>query len=210
MPSKRKILLLAIPLSALVIAGAAYGYERYRNASDQSELAQARNSAYAALVASQGPLPNPRTPPAGQEEYHNLTYGFSLFYPADLSLATEYSDGNPGGVTLVFQDTAAGKGFQVYITPYAESQISQVEFLADDPAGVMDDPTAITIDGVKATMFFSYDQTLGDTREVWFIRGGYLFELTTYEADDQWLAGIMSTWLWLPTSPTSAASATIQ
>src|ERR1700683_4632006 len=107
MPSKRTILFLAIPLSALVIAGAAVAYQKYRSAADQSELAQARNTAYAAFVAPQGPLPTPRTPPAGQQEYHNLTYGFSLFYPADLSLATYYESSNAGGVTLDFEDSAS-------------------------------------------------------------------------------------------------------
>ena len=34
----------------------------------------------------------------------------------------------------------------------------------------------------------------GDTREVWFIHGGYLYEVTTYKELDIWLAGIMRTW----------------
>jgi hypothetical protein len=110
------------------------------------------------------------------------------------------------GFALVFRDTALRKGFQIYITPYTGSEISQVELLEDNPSGVMKQITNITIDNVPATMFFSYDKTLGDTREVWFIRGDYLFEATTYEADDQWLAGIMSTWLWLPTSASSTSA----
>ena len=210
MPSKRTFLFLAIPLLAVAVAGAAFAYQKYRSTADQSELAQARYTAYAAFVPSQATLSNPRTPPAGQQEYHNLTYGFSLFYPDDLSLATKYGADNPGGVTLGFDDPTGDKGFQIYITPYSGTEISRVEFVADDPSRVMLLPTDIYIDGVKATMFFSPDAVLGPTREVWFIRGGYLFEVTTYKDQDQWLAAIMSTWQWLPTASSTLATSTAQ
>ena len=33
-----------------------------------------------------------------------------------------------------------------------------------------------------------------DWREVWFIHGGYLYEVTTYKELDTWLGSIMQTW----------------
>jgi hypothetical protein len=72
----------------------------------------------------------------------------------------------------------------------------------------MQQPTDVYIGGVKATMFFSSDALLGPTREVWFLHGGYLFEVTTYKDQDQWLAAIMSTWQWLPTSSPTPVAAT--
>ena len=36
--------------------------------------------------------------------------------------------------------------------------------------------------------------TMGDTREVWFIHGGFLYEVVTYKELDDWFAGIMRTW----------------
>jgi hypothetical protein len=38
---------------------------------------------------------------------------------------------------------------------------------------------------------------IGDTREVWFIRGGFLYEVATYKELEPWLTEIMSTWKFL-------------
>ena len=35
---------------------------------------------------------------------------------------------------------------------------------------------------------------MGDAREVWFIKNGFLYEVTTYKELDAWLASIMQTW----------------
>jgi hypothetical protein len=50
------------------------------------------------------------------------------------------------------------------------------------------------IDGTQATMFYGTNAIMGDTREVWFIKGGLLYEVTTYQQLDTWLAQIMQTW----------------
>jgi hypothetical protein len=63
-----------------------------------------------------------------------------------------------------------------------------------DGATIVKEPTEIMIDGTRATMFFGHNPIMGDTREVWFIHGGYLYEVTTYKELDQWLADIMKTW----------------
>ena len=55
-------------------------------------------------------------------------------------------------------------------------------------------PTDVIVDGAHATMFFGNNAIMGDTREVWFIRGGFLYEVTTYKELDTWLGGIMRTW----------------
>jgi hypothetical protein len=46
-------------------------------------------------------------------------------------------------------------------------------------------------------MFFSQNPVMGETREVWFIKDGYLYEVTTYRELDSWLSQIMATWQWL-------------
>ena len=55
-------------------------------------------------------------------------------------------------------------------------------------------PVNIIVDGTPATMFFGKNLIMGDTQEVWFIKNGFLYEVTTYKELDQWLAGIMKTW----------------
>ena len=55
----------------------------------------------------------------------------------------------------------------------------------------------VTIDGATATSFYSTNALLGETAEVWFIRGGYLFEVTSPKSEAAWLSQIMSTWQFL-------------
>ena len=40
---------------------------------------------------------------------------------------------------------------------------------------------------------FGKKTSAGDWREVWFIHGGYLYEVTTYKELDTWLGSIMQT-----------------
>lgn|SRR3989344_6749506 len=134
----------------------------------------------------------PRTPPAGAKEYRNTTYRFSLFYPEGLGVE-EFDEGG-GARTIIFQNPERGQGFQIFIVPYAAPQVSMERFKKDQPSGVMQDPHDLKIDGAIATLFTGKDAFLGDTREVWFIRGGYLFEVTTVKALDEWLGNIMLTW----------------
>ncbi len=64
----------------------------------------------------------------------------------------------------------------------------------DQPSGAFKEPHDITIDGMRAAMFFGYNPIMGNTREVWFTRGGYLYEVATDKDLDSWLAVIMTTW----------------
>lgn len=125
-------------------------------------------------------------------EYKNLLLHFSLIYPKDLKVK-EYDDGTSAS-TITFEDAANEKSFQIFVVPYQGNQITEEQFKKDVPSGIMKEPVDIIIDGVQGTMFFSTNASLGDTREVWFIRGGFLYEVTTYANLDSWLAQILSTW----------------
>jgi len=43
-------------------------------------------------------------------------------------------------------------------------------------------------------MFFGNNDVMGDTREVWFIHGGYLYEVTTYKPLETLLSQIIQSW----------------
>ena len=146
-------------------------------------------------TANTGPLAPPRTPPAGEREYRSEQYRFALFYPDNLK-ASIYDEGG-GAATITFENAATASGFQVFITPYGARQVSAERFKKDVPSGVMREPQQIAIDGAPATMFFSQDTFLGDTREVWFIHGGYLFEVTTPKVLDADLAHVMLSWAFI-------------
>lgn len=138
------------------------------------------------------PLKPPRTPPEGALEYRDTTYRFSLFYPKDLSVSKK--DNGGGSTTLVLQDPEQGIGLQIFVVPYGFPTITDEQFKKDDLSGVRTNTQEITIDGVKAVSFFSQSALLGDTAEIWFIKDGYLFEITAPKTLAEWLSGVMASW----------------
>jgi hypothetical protein len=129
------------------------------------------------------------------QSYRNTSYRFELTYPLGLT-AREYNEAR-GALTIAFEDPEGTKGFEVYVVPYTEPTISAAQFRMDEPSGVIQQRTDVVIDGVRATMFFGNNGIMGDTREVWFINEGFLYEVTTYKALDAWLSEIMTTWKFL-------------
>lgn len=129
-------------------------------------------------------------------EYKNLIFHFSLEYPKDLEVK-EYNDGTSAS-TITLEDATGEEGFQIFVVPYDKDYITKEQFKKDAPSGVMQEPVDIVIDGVPAKMFFGKDAVIGDTREVWFIRGGFLYEITAAKKLDAWLSNIMQTWRFLP------------
>ena len=159
---------------------------------------QATFPAEASAVTSspaQGPLGPHRTPPSGQQEFYSAQYRFSLFYPDNLNEKT-YDEGG-GASTFDFETADYSQGFEVFVVPYSKTQVDQARFKLDEPSGALMQSTTITINNTPAVMFFGNNAAMGDTREVWFIRGGYLYEVTTYKDLDAWLSQIMATWQFL-------------
>lgn len=134
--------------------------------------------------------PLPPLVSADSREYRNLLFRFSLVYPQELTVR-EYDDGTSAS-TITFEDAAGKKGFQIFIVPYAEKQITKAQLKKDIPSGIIEQPTDIIVDGTPATMFWSKDRVLGETREVWFIKDGFLFEITAKRELDAWLSSVMS------------------
>lgn len=127
----------------------------------------------------------------GNKFYLNRLLKFSVVYPGNLDVQ-EYGQGNTS--TIVFEDVSTQEGFQVFVVPYEEQVVSDERFKMDVPSGVMKDPVDILVDGVRATMFFSHNSLLGETREVWFIKDGFLYEVTARKDLDGWLSEIIRNW----------------
>ncbi len=125
-------------------------------------------------------------------EYHNARYTFSVSVPTGMSVR-EFDEGG-GASTITFEDTKGGRGFQIYIAPYQGAQVSEERFRQDEPSGVRTDMENANVDGVSAAAFHSKDALLGDTSEVWLIRKGYLYEVTTLRPLEPMLQGILATW----------------
>ncbi len=171
---------------AVILAGGYYFFERVEPTPATPQLALSLN------INSEV-----REPPAGWREYRNKQYGFLFFHPEGIA-AREIDEGS-GAATVVFQNTEEARGFQIFIVPYAEETISEERFRRDVSSGIRKnvEETYVGKLGVRAVTFHSHNSFLGETREVWFIHNGYLFEVTTFKDMGDWFAPIMQTWEFL-------------
>jgi hypothetical protein len=117
-----------------------------------------RRQKRALLVQSEEPSPSrsaapfaTSTAPNGYLPYSNAQFHFSLSYPQDLQVQ-EYKEAG-GGLTVTFQDIVADQEFQVYVTPYRGTQITDAQFKLDEPSWVKIDPTDVTVDGARGIDF---------------------------------------------------------
>lgn len=186
-------------IPAVFIALLAVMYFYSRNFSGSFIFPAATSTISAEAQSQPAPHDLPTTEPSaylpnGLMEYKNSYYKFKLSYPSDLSVS-EFAENN-GGRTILFQSSKADeqKGFQIFITPYKYKEVTQERFKMDEPSGVINQQTEIIIDGIHAVMFYSKSGIIGDTREVWFINNGFLYEVATYKDLDSWLSEIMATW----------------
>lgn len=189
-PIKNKKILWALGVvlgAAIVLTGAISFFSiRIRNVPAVHSM-ESETPAAAAQAAT-----STRAVGEGQREYQNLQYHFSILYPQELAVAEEQEGG--GAVTVTFQNEEEVKGFQIFIVPYTGAQVSSAQFKKDIPSGVQEQLANIQVDGATGAAFYSTDAVLGATREVWFIRGGYLYEVTTLKSLDTWLDPIISSW----------------
>jgi hypothetical protein len=129
-------------------------------------------------------------------EYTDDVFHFRVLYPTGYAVR-EYVEDEEGARTVAFEGPSELEGFQIFVVPYAESSITPERFRKDDPSGVMTDETDIMVDGAPAKSFSGYNDAMDATREVWFIRGGYLYEVTTYKGFDDQLTEALQSWKFL-------------
>lgn len=133
-----------------------------------------------------------RTVPEGMHEYRSEQYRFSLLYPEYMKVKEQ--DEGQGAATITFEDISRNEGFQIFIVPYLEAQVSEERFRMDIPSGVRRDIRDVAVDGAVGAAFTSEHQLLGETSEIWFVQGGYLYEVTTLKELETWFSAILSTW----------------
>ena len=61
----------------------------------------------------------------------------------------------------------------------------------------MKDKKHVMIDGVPAVSFASSNAQLGETREIWHLNKGLLYEVTSYKELDSWLLGTLKGWTFI-------------
>ncbi len=139
-------------------------------------------------------IATPSEPPADYVEYKNEKYGFRYYHSPQAKI-TEFDEGG-GAMTIVQENEQKMRGLQIFVVPYLGETISDEQFKRDVPSGVRYniENTKIGRRGIRAVTFNSFDEFIGETREVWFIFEGHLYEITTFKGFGDWLAPILQTW----------------
>lgn len=176
-----------ICVAAAALLGGVLWWEQSQSAQSNADAAAVFTNAGVEGISAAAVVPE------GSLAYQNTQYKFSLVYPKELSVS-EYAEA-AGSHTTSFEDASGEKGFQIFALPYKDIQITSSRIKEDTHGTAAGAPKEVILaSGVHALLFESSDPKLGRVREVWFLHGGYLYEVSTYLGLDEWLAGIMATW----------------
>jgi hypothetical protein len=97
---------------------------------------------------------------------------------------------------LVVENTAAGssEGFQIFVTPHDEPSVNIERIRIDLPELVMRNIQTGSLDSVDVLIFNSFDESLGDTYEIWFVHNQHLYQIMTYANFESELNTILASW----------------
>lgn len=143
---------------------------------------------------------------AGNQQVKVKTYNhsdpnFSFEYPEDFNISA-FPDGENGETVLV-QKPNSNEGFQVFISPFDEPSdptqggagpITVERVKQDVPDMVIESPETVKFGGISALAFLSKSESVGRTREVWFLHEGYLYQITGYSGTDVLISKVLLTW----------------
>jgi hypothetical protein len=127
--------------------------------------------------------------------YIDPRFGFSVHYPEALHV-TRPPPGEHRAV-LVFTGAAgeAPDGFQITIDAFGERGPLLPELLQRvQPGKVMRNLQSLPVDTFTALALESEDPVIGPTYEVWWIRGGALYQVATALANADLLRRVLQTW----------------
>lgn len=130
--------------------------------------------------------------------YENEAYEFSLNMPENFE-ASEIDNGEEGR-TILLQD-AGGNGIQIAVSPFDEDTgagytLTQERIEHDVPDLKIVDAQPVEVGSNYRGLAFKSDNGAfgGASREVWFVFGGNLYQISTYDRLDDLLKQIFATW----------------
>ena len=136
--------------------------------------------------------------PSEEDEKNNVytdsQYKFSFQYPKDFT-ATKFREGE-GSDTILIQQKGGKGGFQIFISPFDEPGPLTKERISQDlpDMKIESAENRVLKNGIPALLFFSSEASLGETREIWFVKNGYLYQITATKEIDSLVAEIVGTW----------------
>lgn len=127
--------------------------------------------------------------------YYNPELGISFNYPEGFNISG-FKEGE-AGYTILAQKPNSKDSFQIFASDFDEpGPITPERINQDLPDMKIESPMAVLIGSDKKTnalIFFSKNESLGRTREVWFVKNGKLYQLTTYADKDSLVGPILDT-----------------
>jgi len=189
--SKKTIIIIAVIV--LLLSGAII-YLRVNKKSPQSEEIKFNEN----RSASDNIQNTYTLEPSKEDEKNNVfvdsQYGFSFEYPKSFT-ATKFREGENGD-TILIQQKDGKNGFQVFIAPFdEEGPLTKERILQDLPDLIIKNAeNRVLKNGIPALIFFSQEPSLGETREIWFVKNGYLYQITATKEIDSLVAQIVATW----------------
>jgi hypothetical protein len=130
------------------------------------------------------------------QTYTNAKHRFSFKYPDGYTVrevATEGAD------TILIENDSTHQGIQIYMTAYtdADTTITADRVRREVPEMEVSNPQPLNIGaGTGVGLAFEGNNQAfgGASREVWFIFGGTLYQISTYPEYDALLRAIFGTW----------------
>ena len=119
--------------------------------------------------------------------YTHETLGLSFEVPADFLVSSFDENGEE---VILAEHPRLHLGFQIVAFPVDDSapSLTAETISRDNPSLPIEDPVEFFMPGeIPAVRFSSRDSSLGDTRELWFSRGGYFYQIRMYSAQHEWL-----------------------
>ena len=180
----KKLIFAIIILLLAVASGVFFWQKKHQSASNRNQ--------YQTPAENKKGQENDLTP---SKLYENYDLGFGFLYPKTFEI--QEIDDKPG-FTVWVQNSGNHESFQVYSIPFDEpGPITPERIKKDLPNTVIDNPQNAIIGADKditALIFFGHSDSIEKTREIWFVSGGRLFQVTTYADLDSFIAEIMKTW----------------
>ncbi len=129
------------------------------------------------------------------ETYISADYGFAFKHPPSFTV-TEMPAEN--GLVILVENIKEQIGVQILITPFdgQDQDLTKADIAAEIPDLKISDEQEVLIgSGRKGLAFMSDNPAFGgQSREVWFVYGGRLYQISTYAELDRFLKGLFGTW----------------
>ena len=130
------------------------------------------------------------------QRYADTSNHFSFNYPADFTITNLPADN--GATAILVQSIPKHVGVQILVTPYTDTEVDMTADIihASIPDIEIHDSQPVNVRPTRKGLAFISDNKSfgGQSREVWFIFGGNLYQISTYLELDDFLKGIFATW----------------